>query len=150
MIICSLLMFIFSCRNLNDGNVIQRSDTVKSSELKMKADSIYNNDNYELAIIYYTLLLQKDSVNADAFFKRAYSFAQVFRYEESTSDYLKAIKLNYRKSDAYFNLGCNFSAQMNFERALYYFQKALELEPNNQAIKDLIKISKGNLKISQI
>ena len=152
LLIFTIIIFIISCTNMND----KRSDKMNFNnkeeiiELYEKADSLYRESNYELAAIYFTKVLEKDSVNADAYFKRAYSYAQTLKYNDSTKDYLKAIELNYRKSDALFNLGCNLSAQTNFEQALLYFQRALELEPHNREIKAHVQICLKNLNNKEI
>jgi tetratricopeptide (TPR) repeat protein len=127
-------------------NSFSRLDNLELSNI---ADSLYERNKYEQAIFYFSLMINKDSSNADFYFKRAYSYAQIFKYEKSTKDYLKVIELNFRKGDSFFNLGCNYAAQGLFDKALYYFQKAQQLEPNNKDIEAQISVCLKNLEIEK-
>jgi tetratricopeptide (TPR) repeat protein len=112
--------------------------------LKFIADSLYEKDNYLLAINYFDSLIQLDSTHGEYYFKRGSSYNLFYKQRAATpaiSDFLTAIKLKYRESDAYFNLGISYASN-NDSLAMLYFEKAVQLNPNDERAKDQISFCK--------
>jgi tetratricopeptide (TPR) repeat protein len=107
----------------------------QKKELLDSANSFYKTGEYENAVHYYTKLIDIDSTIGLAYFRRAYSYAQIYNYPRSISDYLKAINFKVFPKDTYFNLGCDYAAILNDSSALYYFEKAYSIDPNDSKIK---------------
>lgn len=102
-------------------------------ELKNIADSLYNQDNYSLAIKYLDTLIKIDSTSGENYFMRGYCYDQVYKHSELSqpiSDYTRAINLNYKKGKTYFNLGLCYAVK-NDSMALACFHKSLEADPNH-------------------
>lgn len=122
------------------NSVEQKKTTTSLSDetielLIERSEILYQYNEYEKVIPIFDRIVAIDSTRGETYYRRGYCKAQFFEYEESSNDYLKAIKLNYRVADSYFSLGCNYAAIYNDSLALKYFQKAFELNPTNENAK---------------
>jgi tetratricopeptide (TPR) repeat protein len=131
-----LLIVTASCAKKKD-EISNRDPGLKEVEHLM--ETAYKNDHYEDAIFYLKLLIVKDSLNGEYYFKRGICYSGLLMRNESVADFQKAIALNYRIADSYYNLGTEYR-KFNDSLALFYFRKALDLNPNSEDIKLIVKI----------
>ncbi len=75
-------------------------------------------------------LIEKDSANAEAYYKRAWFFASKGENERALNDYTKAIQLNDRYADAYYNRGLLYSRMKRPELAVNDFSTVIKLDPS--------------------
>lgn len=100
------------------------------------ANAAFVDEEYEAAIHGYSVALQAEPDNADAFAKRAAAQLRLKRYTEAASDATAAVKLQAtpkayaRKGQASFHLG-------EFEAARVAFSKALEMLPGTMGQAEL-------------
>lgn len=139
-----ILVYIFSFLSCNESKVGKKNNLVDKPSilnLEIKANYLYDSENYNEAILLYSNLIKLDSANGLYYFRRGYSYAQMFLYNESCEDYKTAVKLNYRVKDSYLNLGLNYY-NIDDSLSIYYFNKCMEIDSSNQiAIEYIEKIS---------
>lgn len=115
-----------SCKNY-EKNKNQISDY---SDLKMQANAYYEREDYFNAKKYFDLLLSKDSINGEYYYKRAYCRYRLYD-SRAKLDYLKAIELNYKnKKGALLGIGTIFRIEGEYDSALFYYNKSLEIDSN--------------------
>jgi|GEM_PF-1294146 len=138
-----IVFFAISCNNKANHNAAWSVNRIPL--LKAKADSFYNLNEYLQAINYFDTLIRIDSLNGEYYFKRGYCEGKLFRFPESTGDYLEAVNLGYRKTTAYFNLGLNYSI-VDDSIAINYFEKCLKEDSSYiEAAEEIKKIKNGLL-----
>ncbi|PKV62837.1 tetratricopeptide repeat protein [Pontibacter ramchanderi] len=136
-ILPAVIFLLLSCteQKFSDSKTTESYTTALS-----EADKAYNSDNFKLAIEKYTTVLEIDSLNAEAFYKRAFSSAKLDDFESAARDYHRAAELGYRIADCYHNLGLTYMiAFQDYEKAHYYLKKGYELNPttNNRELMEL-------------
>jgi tetratricopeptide (TPR) repeat protein len=137
---------INSCKNTTKDNV--ENNTI---ELGALANHSYSNNKYVESIKLFSELIEKDSSIGEYYYKRGYCYNQIDSVEMSTIDYLKSVSYGYRLTDSYYNIGLNYLYEFrNYSVALKYFQKALELSPDDTAIKEEIDVCNKLLKNNKI
>ena len=113
--------------------------------LKSKADSYYKLGNYDSSKLYFTYLIQIDSLNGEYYFKRGYSNSMLLKQSESINDYLKAVELKYKPAKAFYNIGVNYELR-NDSLALIYYKKCYEVDPSYPNVQDDIQDCSNRLK----
>ncbi len=132
-----MLFLLLSC---NKQSLSGSKNTETYTTALSQADKAYESDNYKLAAEKYTTVLEVDSLNAEALYRRAFSKAKLDDFESAAKDYHKVAKLGYRLADCYYNLGIIYMIPFqNLEKAHYYFQKCYELNPtvDNKGLMEL-------------
>ena len=120
---------------ISDVNLIK--DTL---ELRTRADLLYGNKQYKEALDIYNHLVSLDSTNGHFYYIIGYCLGQFDDLQkESVEFFLKAASLNYERADAYHNIAVIYEVLYHdHAKAVIYYKKCLELDPNNQEVKDLI------------
>lgn len=85
---------------------------------------------HEDAIRDYTLCINLDPNDADAYYNRGICYNQSKQYEQSIKDYDKVIELNPHHTLAHNNRGNSYVSLGKIEQALQDYHKAIELDPN--------------------
>ncbi|KAF5942380.1 hypothetical protein HYC85_020022 [Camellia sinensis] len=102
------------------------------------------------AIELYTFAIALCADNAVYYCNRAAAYTQVHQYAEAVRDCLKSIEMKPSYSKAYSRLGFAYYAQGNYRDAIDEgFLKALELDPNNDSVKENIRVAEQKLKEEQ-
>ncbi|THG05170.1 hypothetical protein TEA_006336 [Camellia sinensis var. sinensis] len=98
-----------------------------------------------------TLLNAHNSaINRNSENKQAAAYTQVHQYAEAVRDCLKSIEMKPSYSKAYSRLGFAYYAQGNYRDAIDEgFLKALELDPNNDSVKENIRVAEQKLEEEQ-
>ncbi|KAI8002401.1 Small glutamine-rich tetratricopeptide repeat-containing protein beta [Camellia lanceoleosa] len=128
---------IFDVRNL--------AETFKSQGNRAMQSKLYSD-----AIELYTFAIALCADNAVYYCNRAAAYTQVHQYAEAVRDCLKSIEMKPSYSKAYSRLGFAYYAQGNYRDAIDEgFLKALELDPNNDSVKENIRVAEQKLKEEQ-
>lgn len=141
-ILPAVVLLLLSCnkQNLSGSKTTETNETVRS-----QADKAYDRDNFKLAAEKYTIVLEIDSLNAEAFYRRAFSKVKLDDFESAAKDYHRAAELGYRLADCYHNLGLIYMiAFQNQEKAHYYLKKGYELNPTVDN-KELMELAEEEL-----
>ncbi|MBC6440076.1 MAG: tetratricopeptide repeat protein [Rhodospirillales bacterium] len=88
----------------------------------------------QLAIGYFSQLIDVAPDFAEAWNKRATVYYMIGRYDESIADCMKALELEPRHFGALSGLGLIYSARDEPEQALYWFREALAQNPHMEQI----------------
>ncbi|XP_028089151.1 small glutamine-rich tetratricopeptide repeat-containing protein beta isoform X4 [Camellia sinensis] len=128
---------IFDVRNL--------AETFKSQGNRAMQSKLYCD-----AIELYTFAIALCADNAVYYCNRAAAYTQVHQYAEAVRDCLKSIEMKPSYSKAYSRLGFAYYAQGNYRDAIDEgFLKALELDPNNDSVKENIRVAEQKLEEEQ-
>jgi tetratricopeptide (TPR) repeat protein len=114
-----LLMLMYSA-----ASFAQQTDSLFN-----KAKYYYENEEYHLAIPYFTKCLALNPDFYTYYQLRGNCLLEVGQNAEAIADYKSALNLK-KASDLYFNLGNAYERINNADSAIYYFRVYTELEPN--------------------
>ncbi|XP_015885695.2 uncharacterized protein LOC107421063 [Ziziphus jujuba] len=130
------------CRDFNPKNL---ADTFKSQGNKAMQLKQYSD-----AIELYNCAIALSESNAVYYCNRAAAYTQVHKYTEAIRDCLKSIEIDPNYSKAYSRLGLAYYAQGNYRDAINKgFKKALQLDPNNESVKENILVAEQKLREEQ-
>lgn len=118
--------------------------------LKTLGNKAVQSEVYADAIERYTCAIALCENNAVYYCNRAAAYTQMHKYNEAIKDCLKSIEIDPSYSKAYSRLGLVYYAQGNYRDAINKgFRKALELDPNNDAVLENIRVAEQKLKEEQ-
>ncbi|XP_014622405.1 small glutamine-rich tetratricopeptide repeat-containing protein alpha-like isoform X5 [Glycine soja] len=76
----------------------------------------------------------------------AAAYTQINKYTEAIQDCLRSIEIDPNYTKAYSRLGLVYYAQGNYRDAIHKgFRKALQLDPNNESVKENIRVAERKL-----
>ncbi|KAL9315688.1 hypothetical protein ACSQ67_016689 [Phaseolus vulgaris] len=117
-----------------------------AESLKTLGNNAMQFKKYNDAIELYNCAIAVKENNAVYFCNRAAAYTQVNKYSEAILDCLRSIKIDSNYSKAYSRLGLVYYAQGNYREALDKgFRKALQLDPNNESVKENIRVAEQKL-----
>ncbi|WP_378185979.1 SH3 domain-containing protein [Aquimarina sp. W85] len=76
-------------------------------------------------------------------FDRANALYTAKNYEEAIQNYLSIINDGYESQELYFNLANAYYKQNTIGPSIYYYEKALQLDANNQDVKNNLTFAKN-------
>ncbi|KAL1533628.1 small glutamine-rich tetratricopeptide repeat-containing protein-like isoform X1 [Salvia divinorum] len=121
-----------------------------SVTFKMQGNNAINSKLYTEAIELYTFAIALQEENVIYYCNRAAAYTLNQRYDEAAQDCLKSIAIDPTYSNAYGRLGYAYYAQGKYRDAIDKgFTKALQLEPNNDSMRNLYRVAKLKLKDEQ-
>jgi tetratricopeptide (TPR) repeat protein len=152
-----LLSSSLSCSNkYHSGAKNEKSNNTNSessnfiSKTEKQADAAYKNKEYEKALEYYSLLLERDSLNGAYCFRLGFCLDCLHHTDNAIVFYKKALKLDPSISRSHFNLSLIYTSRLQDSLALFHvneFLKIKPLDPEAIQLKSLIlKISENNKK----
>lgn len=92
-------------------------------------NSEYSKGNYEKAVEYYSLHLQKHS-SPEAYNNRGNAYIDLKKYNEAIADFTKALELKPDYAEAYLNRGTVYDELKKYNEAIADYSKAIELKPD--------------------
>lgn len=121
------------------------AETLKSQGNKAMQSKLYNE-----AIELYTVAIALCEDNAVYYCNRAAAYTQMLQYAKAVHDCLKSIEINPNYSKAYSRLGFAYYAQGKYRDAIDKgFMKALQLDPNNDSVRENIRVAEQKLREEQ-
>ncbi|KAJ8541710.1 hypothetical protein K7X08_002526 [Anisodus acutangulus] len=118
--------------------------------LKSQGNKAMQSKLYPDAIELYSFAIALCEDNAVYYCNRAAALTQIHQYEPAVQDCLKSIAINPNYCKAYSRLGFVYYAQGKYRDAIDKgFTKALQLDPNNDSIKENIRVAEQKLKEEQ-
>lgn len=118
--------------------------------LKCQGNKLMQSKRYSDAIELYTIAIALCEKNAVYYCNRAAAYTQTHKYDEAIRDCHKSIEVDPNYSKAYSRLGLAYYAQGNYSDAIEKgFKKALQLDPNNEHVKENIRVAEQKLKEEQ-
>jgi tetratricopeptide (TPR) repeat protein len=156
-----MLAIFFSCqgnsnngishnKNINNNNSVQDSSDYNaemelSKESKMKllyteVNILIGKGEYQGAIEKLHQIIKLDSIDGKFYYDIGYCLSNLNRDSLAINYYKESLKRNYDKFEVYRVLGITYFLKLNnYEKGLYYFKLCLELNPNDEEIKEFIR-----------
>ncbi|XP_021759748.1 uncharacterized protein LOC110724631 [Chenopodium quinoa] len=117
--------------------------------LKTLGNKAVQSNEYSDAIERYTCAIALCE-NAVYYCNRAAAYTQMHKYNEAVKDCLKSIEIDPNYSKAYSRLGLAYYAQGKYSDAINRgYKRALELDPNNDAVKENLRVAEQKLNEEQ-
>ncbi|RDX71702.1 Small glutamine-rich tetratricopeptide repeat-containing protein alpha, partial [Mucuna pruriens] len=117
-----------------------------AESLKSLGNKAMQSKQYSDAIELYNCAIALHEKSAVYYCNRAAAYTQVNKYTEAIQDCLRSIEIDPNYSKAYSRLGLAYYAQGNYRDAIDKgFRKALQLDPNNETVKENIRVAEGKL-----
>ncbi|KAF7829835.1 Small glutamine-rich tetratricopeptide repeat-containing protein alpha [Senna tora] len=117
-----------------------------AESLKSQGNKAMQSKQYPDAIELYNCAIATCEENAVYYCNRAAAYTQINKYLEAIQDCLRSIEIDPNYSKAYSRLGLAYYAQGNYRDAIDKgFRKALQLDPNNESVKENIRVAEQKL-----
>lgn len=117
-----------------------------AESLKTLGNKAMQSKQYFDAIELYNCAIAIYEKSAVYYCNRAAAYTQINRYTEAIQDSLRSIEIDPNYSKAYSRLGLAYYAQGNYRDAIDKgFKKALQLDPNNESVKENIRVAEHKL-----
>ncbi|EOA20686.1 hypothetical protein CARUB_v10001000mg [Capsella rubella] len=117
---------------------------------KCQGNKAMQSNLYLEAIELYSFAIALTDKNAVFYCNRAAAYTQINRCSEAIKDCLKSIEIDPNYSKAYSRLGLAYYAQGKYSDAIEKgFKKALQLDPNNESVKENIRVAEQKLREEQ-
>ncbi|KAJ9146310.1 hypothetical protein P3X46_028592 [Hevea brasiliensis] len=130
------------CQSFNRNSL---AETFKSQGNRAIQSKLYSD-----AIELYSCAISLCENNAVYHCNRAAAYTQIHKYNEAIRDCLESIEIDPNYSKAYSRLGLAYYAQGNYRDAIDKgFRKALQLDPQNESVKENIRVAEQKLKEEQ-
>ncbi|KAJ4965650.1 hypothetical protein NE237_017499 [Protea cynaroides] len=127
------------CQTINQKNL--------ADMLKIQGNKAMQSKLYSDAIELYTCAIALCENNAVYYCNRAAAYTEVKKYSEAIRDCLKSIEIDKNYIKAYSRMGLAYYAEGNYSDAINKgFKKALQLDPDNESIKENIRVAERKLK----
>nr|XP_025610254.1 small glutamine-rich tetratricopeptide repeat-containing protein isoform X2 [Arachis hypogaea] len=121
-----------------------------AESLKSLGNKAMQSKQYHDAIELYNCAIAVHEKSAVYYCNRAAAYTQLKKYDEAIQDCLRSIEIDPNYSKAYSRLGLVYYAQGNYSFAIDKgFRKALLLDPNNEAVKENIRVAEHKLREEQ-
>ncbi|XP_050364927.1 uncharacterized protein LOC126783493 [Argentina anserina] len=139
----------FFCDALNEmekSGCEEFSPKYLAETLKTQGNKAMQSKLYTKAIELYDCAIALCENNAVYRCNRAAAYTQIHKYSEAVRDCLRSIEIDPNYSKAYSRLGLAYYAIGNYREAIDKgFKKALQLDPNNEAVKENIRVAELKL-----
>ncbi|KAJ4700675.1 small glutamine-rich tetratricopeptide repeat-containing protein [Melia azedarach] len=114
---------------------------------KSQGNRAMQSKQYSDAIELYSFAIALYENNAVYYCNRAAAYTQIHEYAEAIRDCLKSIDIDPNYCKAYSRLGLAYCAQGNYNDCIEKgFKKALQLDPNNESVKENMRMAEQKLK----
>ncbi|XP_068659571.1 uncharacterized protein [Aristolochia californica] len=131
---------------IRSGNSITDAKSIAET-LKLQGNQAMQSKSYINAVELYTCAIALCQNNAIYYCNRAAAYTQIHKYSEAIADCKKSIEIEPRYSKAYSRLGMAYYVQGNYSDAINLgYLKALELDPNNNSIRENIRVAEQKLR----
>ncbi|KAG5110678.1 hypothetical protein JHK82_039901 [Glycine max] len=117
-----------------------------AESLKTLGNKAMQSKKYSDAIELYNCAIAVHEKSAVYYCNRAAAYTQINKYTEAIQDCLRSIEIDPNYTKAYSRLGLVYYAQGNYRDAIHKgFRKALQLDPNNESVKENIRVAERKL-----
>ncbi len=100
-----------------------------TQDLIEEQDLFLANRDYEKALLSYKEAVDKDPMDAQAYFQIGFCDANLGRYQEAIEAFKRAIQIEPNYPDAYLNLGSVYGRVGRYQEALKAFDQAICIDP---------------------
>lgn len=97
----------------------------------------YNKGEYEKAIAYFKLAIEKPHPKPQVYYNLALSYQNIKSLELATVAYKKFLELHPNDYDGMYNLGLTYYSLEKYDKATEYFEKCVNLKKDEDGVKAL-------------
>uniref|UniRef100_K7M6V6 Uncharacterized protein n=1 Tax=Glycine max TaxID=3847 RepID=K7M6V6_SOYBN len=134
------------CKEMERCDCHQFSLKNLAESLKTLGNKAMQSKKYSDAIELYNCAIAVHEKSAVYYCNRAAAYTQINKYTEAIQDCLRSIEIDPNYTKAYSRLGLVYYAQGNYRDAIHKgFRKALQLDPNNESVKENIRVAERKL-----
>ena len=132
--IFSLVMGLFLLSWMNPGFSQEPLPEISDEDLDLleeffeQAQDLFDEENYEEAILFYDEVLEIDSEDIDALFGKAFSLDNIGKHEEAISFYDKVLEIDSTDFDALNGKALALDNIGKHEEAISFYDKVLEID----------------------
>ncbi|KAL2974981.1 hypothetical protein AAZX31_14G133800 [Glycine max] len=139
-------LFDEACMEMERCDCHQFSLKNLAESLKTLGNKAMQSKKYSDAIELYNCAIAVHEKSAVYYCNRAAAYTQINKYTEAIQDCLRSIEIDPNYTKAYSRLGLVYYAQGNYRDAIHKgFRKALQLDPNNESVKENIRVAERKL-----
>ena len=106
------------------------ANPITADDLLLRAYAAQVDENYDLAMKYYNMVLQLAPDTAEAYYNMGIAYFKKCEYDKAIECYIKAIELKPDFAEAYYNIGNVYKEIGNYDRAIEHYKKATEFKPD--------------------
>lgn len=106
----------------------------KAIALKDKGNNAFAQEDYEMAVKYYSEGLAELKDMQQLYTNRAQAYMKLGKYREVIADCEWALKCNEKSTKAYLHMGKGYLALKNYSESRKCFEKVVEIEPESENI----------------
>nr|XP_025878891.1 serine/threonine-protein phosphatase 6 regulatory ankyrin repeat subunit C isoform X1 [Oryza sativa Japonica Group] len=115
----------------------------RKDELKLQGNSSFNNEDYDAAILLYSMAMKFDNTDAKLYSNRSACWLNLGIGDEALSDAQICSKMQPDWAKGYYRQGMAFSLLQDYASASYVLRRALKLDPQNatvaKALRDVLE-----------
>jgi tetratricopeptide (TPR) repeat protein len=119
---------------------------IVSSEVRsilMYAEELLSQKNAQQALLYLNRAAALEPESSYTFYLMSYAYSLLNDLENFEGSLLKAVEIYPQYTDALLNLGNFYSMQGNSEEAGKYLNRVLEIDPENESAKEILRSMNG-------
>ncbi|VDP13884.1 unnamed protein product [Soboliphyme baturini] len=134
------------CKEFTESQVLEPTEEqkAKAEGLKTEGNDLMKEGQFTAAVEKYTAAI-KLYRNPIYFCNRAAAYSKLGNHEKGIEDCKIAVALSPSYSKAYGRMGLAYSALARFQEACDAYTRALELDPDNEGIRNNLEIAQGKL-----
>jgi tetratricopeptide (TPR) repeat protein len=122
---------LYSGAGCSKGILVKEPVLEKTWTCSQEADDAMQRQDYQAAILLHQRLLEKEPVNALAFYHLGYAYGQTGNQLKEAFYYEKAIALGFKRDSIFFNLGMAYGGLNQIDKSIRAFKKALDINPES-------------------
>lgn len=117
----------------------------EAEKLKNEGNSLTKADKLDEALLKYTKAIELDGKNPVFYCNRAAVYSKLGNHQQAIKDCNAALSIDSSYCKAYSRLGLAYSSLNRFKEAKECYEKALELDPDNESLKNNLLIAEESL-----
>jgi SpoVK/Ycf46/Vps4 family AAA+-type ATPase len=120
----------------------------KAKEYYTKGGELFENNQFEEAISYYTKAIEEDQKYSSAYFNRALAYAIINKYDEARRDVDYVLRIEPNSHDAPYVLGIISEYQQDYKGAKEWYEESLKKNPDYEQAKQRLEQLKNKMKVT--
>jgi len=139
----SLVASLFLLSGMNPGFSQEEFPEISDENLDLleefleQAEELFEEENYEEAILYYDKVLAIDSTEIDALNGMAFALDSIEKHEEAILYYEKILVIDSTDGDALFGIALALENLGRDEEAISYLNQAIEIEVEDESFEEI-------------
>jgi len=117
---------------------ISDEDLELLEEFLEQAEELFDEENYEEAILYYDKVLAIDSTDIDALNGMAFALDFIGKHEEAILYFNKVLEIDSTDGDALFGIAQALENLGKDEEAISYYNQALEIQVEDESFEQIL------------